>query len=457
MKRSTTIGMRWLTALIISFSLILAGCGSDSSSDGGGATTNTLTGTAATGAAIDGYVYVVDINGSEINVAISTDGSFSADVSGMSAPFALRAVPNDTSLDTQYSYAASSGVTVNITPMTSLAFWMAGSQSDLAGLATAAAWPDHYDVITEQNLTAAVATINANFETQLSNLGLENSYNFFNQSFSANSTGIDAFLDTLAINIDMTGGAFTVQVSGSSFSFNSSIDTSNVNVESGNTNNGDAGGSSTLPAGVAGQVVTMEFCCAASGALYNNGDQVLFAFSSSGSLMLTEQSTVVSSSFTVDSFGQYIWVASDGTQYVLSLNNGAIHEVNVMSSGNVFMGQFAPVSNVSGNTDVSGDTGSTGSDAWNLTITGTTSIAVFGQQTTVNIPATTIENIAAPTNITDVQTAISQAYATAGINGTITVIEVSNTSNEISFSASFDGVISGVTTSYSLLYTYTKL
>jgi len=234
MKRSATIGMRWLTALIISFGLILTGCGSDSSSDGnggGGATTNTLTGTAATGAAIDGYVYVVDINGSEINVAINTDGSFSADVSGMTAPFALRAVPNDTSLNTQFSYAASSGITVNITPMTSLAFWMAGSQSNLAGLATAAAWPDHYDVITEQNLTAAVATINANFETQLSNLGLENSYNFFNQSFSANNTGIDAFLDTLAINIDMTGGAFTVQVSGSSFSFNSSIDTSNVNVD----------------------------------------------------------------------------------------------------------------------------------------------------------------------------------------------------------------------------------
>lgn len=108
------------------------------------------------------------------------------------------------------------------------------------------------------------------------------------------------------------------------------------------------GGGDTLPPGVAGQTVTMEYCCAATGSPYNTGDQVLFTFSSSGALTLTDQYTVAATSFTVDSYGQYIWTTASGIKYVLSLSNGAIHEVNVMSASNTFLGQFTPVSSDTG-------------------------------------------------------------------------------------------------------------
>ncbi len=104
---------------------------------------------------------------------------------------------------------------------------------------------------------------------------------------------------------------------------------------------------STLP--VAGQAVTMEYCCAAAGSIYNNGDRVLFTFSSSGTLFLTEQYTAVANSFTLRG-SEYIWVDdTNGVEYALSLNNGQIHEVNITGiGGSPFYGQFAPASESGG-------------------------------------------------------------------------------------------------------------
>ncbi|RDL45996.1 hypothetical protein DN730_02850 [Marinomonas piezotolerans] len=107
-------------------------------------------------------------------------------------------------------------------------------------------------------------------------------------------------------------------------------------------------GNSSLPSFVSGKIVTMEYNSAATGSPYANGDKVLFSFSSSGSLMLTDQYTLVAKSFTVRG-NEYVWSdATNNLEYALSVSNNAINEVNVFGSGTKpFYGQFTLVKQAS--------------------------------------------------------------------------------------------------------------
>ncbi len=144
------------------------------------------------------------------------------------------------------------------------------------------------------------------------------------------------------------------------------------------------GGGTGLPAGVAGQVVTMEYCCAGSGSPYSNGDQVLFTFSSSGALMLTDQNTLIADSFTVRG-SEYVWNdTANGIEYALSVLNGAINEVNVQGSGgSPFYGQFAPVT--------------TGGGGTTLTLTGDGAALSGGNGATGTVDTTTYTYTTHPT------------------------------------------------------------
>ena len=112
----------------------------------------------------------------------------------------------------------------------------------------------------------------------------------------------------------------------------------------GGSGGGLGGGSGGLPGSVAGEVVTMVYCCQGAGSAYSNGDEVLFTFSSSDSLMLTDQYTVVATSFTQRN-AEYVWVDSTNSrEYALTLHNGEINKVNVTGiGGSPFYGQFTPV------------------------------------------------------------------------------------------------------------------
>jgi hypothetical protein len=196
--------------------MILSGCGGgNSSGSDSNVTTSTLSGTAATGVAIAGFVYVTGADGSEINVAINSNGSFSADVSGMTSPFMLRAVPNDTALAVQYSYAAGANATVNVTPLTTLALFLANNQQDLAAVSGSG--------IDTAALVNAMAVVRSNFTAQFTAQGLDaNSYDFFTTAFAANGSGFDAVLDTVHVSVDMGAGSISVTVNGSNFTFDPS-------------------------------------------------------------------------------------------------------------------------------------------------------------------------------------------------------------------------------------------
>ncbi len=332
---------RALGGLFLLLSLALLGACNGGGSSG---TPSTLSGTAAVGAPIDGYVYVMDVNGIEVNTATDpASGDWTVSVGGMTAPFMIKAVVNGSGA-TYYSYAGSANVTVNVTPLTHLAAYLAFN-GDLDALYNA--WTANHAQLTAQAIRNAQAVINANFATLMQNAGLDHTvYDFFSTAFTANSTGIDALLDLLSISINFSGSSFTVSVSGDAgFSFDVNIDTSGIDIGAGGNNGGggsNGGSGGTLPEGVASQIVTMTYCCAASGSPYTNGEEVLFTFSGSGYLFLTDQYTLVSETFTVSQAGnEYTWVASNGVKYTLAVLNGEIHEVNIFSSNGTFLGQFA--------------------------------------------------------------------------------------------------------------------
>ncbi len=178
---------------------LMSGCSSDSAP-----APTTLTGTAATGAPIDGTVTVKDAKGVEKNIATGTDGSFTLDVAGMTASYLLKIMPS--SGPTLYSYASQNGQTVNLTPTTNLAMNLAASPTTLDAMY--ADWDG--TAVTAALVATAEGTVRANLVTQIEAAGLDAAtFNLFTTAFTADSTGIDGVLDNITITVDTTTGDYT--------------------------------------------------------------------------------------------------------------------------------------------------------------------------------------------------------------------------------------------------------
>jgi len=203
-----------LSAILLSFALV-----SCSDIDGD---PEDLIGIAATGAATQGTVFVVDAEGTEISKTINTDGFYRFDVRGMIAPFMLKSVASNGVDPDLYSYAAEANVTANITPLTNLAVYIANGNSDLSILYDS--WASSFVNIAAADITNAQATVNANLSTQYTAYSLDpQTYDFFATIFSTSSTGIDALIE--ALTIDTTAG-ISIAVTGiaDALVFNPDID-----------------------------------------------------------------------------------------------------------------------------------------------------------------------------------------------------------------------------------------
>lgn len=209
------------TVLVSSVFVLMSACSSDSTTAVVPASTpSTLTGTAATGAAILGDVTVKDINGTEKIIATASDGSFTLDVTGMSPAYLLKIVPTDGS-ETLYSYATQNGQTVNLTPATNLAVFLAAGKNDLDALYSS--W--NGTALSPTRVADAQNTVLANLTTQLTDAGLDTaSFDFFTTSFAADGTGADAVLDNISVTIDAATQSVTVaDASGVDLAFNETI------------------------------------------------------------------------------------------------------------------------------------------------------------------------------------------------------------------------------------------
>lgn len=207
-----------VVSIIFAFSalILMSGCSSSEDSTPASAI---LTGTAATGAPIDGTVYVRDAKGVEKSVATAADGSFTLDVPDMTPPYLLKITPS--SGPELYSFASKNGQTVNLTPTTNLAMFLAYGKKDLNDLYST--WDGKG--VTSADVDSAEATVRANLEAEMKAKGVDvASFNLFTSAFKADSTGIDGVMDNLKIVVSPGGGSFTfTDVSDVDMGFNESI------------------------------------------------------------------------------------------------------------------------------------------------------------------------------------------------------------------------------------------
>tara|TARA_R110001583_G_scaffold42509_21_gene135202 strand:+ start:1492 stop:5700 length:4209 start_codon:yes stop_codon:yes gene_type:complete len=225
-----------MLAMMAASSLTLTACGGSSSSSNNQQDTDTgsdsiyLSGTAATGLAIDGTLFVYDAEGRSTNVVIDDDGTFNVNVDGMTPPFMLEAHPDNSSLAIQYSFAEAADITVNVTPLTTLALFLANDQQSLEALR--AAWDDEAESFDAAALADAEEVILANFAEQFEEQGIDpNTYDLFNAAFSADQTGFDAVLDDVKIVFDMDGGSFDVDVDEADYSFDETAELDDDNTD----------------------------------------------------------------------------------------------------------------------------------------------------------------------------------------------------------------------------------
>ena len=204
----------WLPALLLSQLLVLAACGGSSSSgdsnDGGSITpSNSLSGTAAAGAPIIGTVTVKGSLGNTKSALIEADGTYNVDVTGLTAPYRLRAqgtVGGRTYKLHSYAEEADVGGNVNITPFTDLI--VANAAGQIAESYFDSAAPLDIDPL---ELEAQEDALQAKLQNVLTALGVDSAINLLNSTFSADRSGLDAALDVVSIEVDTTSNVATIK------------------------------------------------------------------------------------------------------------------------------------------------------------------------------------------------------------------------------------------------------
>lgn len=341
---------RWLMLLAL-VTTFLTGC------NGNDNNTTAIAGVAAVGAAFTGTIDIVDANGAtRTGIAIGANGAYTADTTGMAAPFIIRATGNGAYAGTfLYSVADALTGTFNITPMTNLALEVArrNATPPPADLATLFAdWNALYDPADLDAFRAAIkealAIVNANLSVQLTANGLTpTSYDFLRGAFPAFGQGIDAVLDGLVITF---GEGITITFNGGPVTFDIEIGIGGYDI------GGNGGGSNTACG--AGSI-DMTFAKAPQNAApHNDGEQVCFTASTTSlafsgkTLTNPTQNQAVQLPYSAYRFTD----AATGFKYEVVFNNGAMHEINVLNGADTFVGQFSATPGAGGGGALACDT-----------------------------------------------------------------------------------------------------
>lgn len=186
--------------LAILLSIAIASCGGGGGSSPG-STTQTLTGTAATGLPLAATTITIkDVNGITKTGTTTANGGYTVDVTGMTLPFLLQVPSGAGNL---YSVATATG-TANIHPFTDLIIrnWYIAHGTTVDAVFSGSA-PLLMPSITEINAIELV--VRNILSTWLTNVGLPSTFNLITTPFVANSSGFDKVLDNTTVAIDATG------------------------------------------------------------------------------------------------------------------------------------------------------------------------------------------------------------------------------------------------------------
>ncbi len=203
------LGMFGLMFFIIA---ALAGCGGGGGTGTGSSTsTKTVSGVAAAGAPIIGFVWLKDSTGKQKGPnTIASDGSFSFDVSDMTAPFYLCADGSVGSTNYRFYSATTSAGTANVNPLSSLVVAAAAGVTDPAsvyGSTTAASVPA---AVNKAALDKAVADLKLMLAPLLTAYGAT-ATDPIRDAYRADHTGLDAIMDVVKVEIaDTSIGVVTV-------------------------------------------------------------------------------------------------------------------------------------------------------------------------------------------------------------------------------------------------------
>lgn len=174
-------------------------------------TSSKLSGTAAAGAPIIGLVTVKDSStpvAQTKTVQIAADGKYSVDVTGLKAPYMVRADGyvggNEYHLYSAATVADVNG-TINITPLTDLII------ANIAGTIA----QSYFDSGNFSNLTATQLTTQSNrlaaqLQPILTAVGVNSSIDLLRASFNTDHTGLDAALDVIRVSTDTATNIATI-------------------------------------------------------------------------------------------------------------------------------------------------------------------------------------------------------------------------------------------------------
>ncbi len=195
-----------LLAVLTAFSVI--GCGSGGGGGGGGdstpaAQTPTVSGVAATGAAMSGTVSLKDSSNPVVTlgpVNINPDGSFTFNVTGLTPPFYLCATDNGG--NKLYSVAMDAGL-ANINPFTNLIIAFAAGVTDPADVYNGTAGKS----IDQNSIDQALNDLRNMLMALLNKYGVSN-VNPFTDPFTVGA-GLDLLFDDVGISINTVTGVVT--------------------------------------------------------------------------------------------------------------------------------------------------------------------------------------------------------------------------------------------------------
>ena len=193
-RKATTVSM--VVALLIG----LYGCG------GGGSSTPTVSGVAATGAAMTGSVFLKDAGNVEMTKTITPQtGTFSFDVSGKTAPYMLRA-------GSLYSMASGKG-RANINPMSNLIVAQMGGFTNMSSMNAFYANPNKPKIDAMiANMGTAKATVQTMMAPLMTKYGVTN-VDAMSDTFTVGQ-GMDKMFDDVKMSIDSSGSITMMYANG---------------------------------------------------------------------------------------------------------------------------------------------------------------------------------------------------------------------------------------------------
>ncbi len=195
-------GWRRLSAVALTFALVLQGCGGNSSSTTSG---ESVTGVAAMGAPISlGAIKLLGANGQTKTADIDASGNFSIDFTGLTRPILVRVegVAGGTTVVQYSAVTPAVGGVLNANPVTTAIVTLAmgadpGVVFENADLTAVARLTD-----TAVGNASATLTTTLNAARAAAGVSTSADVNFHTGSFTANKTGLDRILDLVKVRVE---------------------------------------------------------------------------------------------------------------------------------------------------------------------------------------------------------------------------------------------------------------